>query len=392
MTEGVNQASVRIIDSADRAGFKMNIISFEPVESSKAGPSVKIVNTLFNEKIPRSLQKMAYHLHLQDIWSLYYLPFVPNFDIVHILPPLPTIYYSAMLQLIYKFKGKNGGKTRVIPHLFHPFHPIMDDFMWGQGFSAQTFWRQKLWLLKKGVFDHVFCINQYLKRYVEKFVGSEVVHYVPYPVDIDRFKPTKKKDDAREKLGLPVDKFIIGYIGQVYPKRGILTLLQAFNRISGNLPKTSLVIATRGLNPKKPHVSLFFNYLNKINSKDKIIVLNRILDRVELFYQAVDIMVLPFTQPYYVIDPPVVVMESLASGIPVITTPVGAISEVTLNGLNVIHSRPGDDLALSEEIMKLVSDSGLRLRLGENARKAAIKYSFDAVGARLSEIYSWILE
>lgn len=392
IAEGVNQASVGIIDCANRAGLKTEIISLEPVESSKVNPSVKSINTLFNDKFPRSLQRIAYNLNLQEIGSLSFLPFLPNYDIVHILPPLPTIFYSAMLRLIYRFKSNREGRTKVIPHLFHPFHPVMDEFMWGEGLSAQSFWRQKLWLLKHGAFDHIFCINQYLKKYAERFVDEGVVHYVPYPVDTDRFRPSEEKDGAREALGLPVDKFIVGYIGQVYSKRGVYTLLQAFDRVSKKLPEASLVMATRVLNPEKPHVQTFLNYLNKMESKEKVIVLSGVLEKVELFYQAVDVMVLPFAQPYYVIDPPLVVMETLASGIPLVTTPVGAIKEVTHDGLDAIHIPPDDDLTLSEEIMKLASDSDLRLRLGKNARNAAAKYSYDTVGARLKETYSLILE
>jgi len=387
----VNQASIRIIDSARRSKLKTRIVSFEPVGSHGGeDASVKVVRTLFHDKLPRPLKRVAYGFRIQDIMSSCALPLLSECDLIHILPPLPTIFYSSMLGLSYKFKLKRDSPKLII-HVYHPFLPVMKDFSWGRGFFARTFWREKLWLLKNGTFDHIFCVNKYLKRFMTQFVSDKIVHYVPYPVDTDLFKPSKDRNVAREKLGLPLDKTIIGYIGQIYHKRGIFKLLDAFNRVKNELPDASLVIATRGLNPELPQVHLFLDYLKKLEARNRVIVLSQPLERVELFYQSVDIMVLPFTQPYYVIDPPLAVTETLASGVPLITTPLGAINEVTSNGTSAVHVRPGNVRGLSEEIITLASDPELCSRLGEEARKSAMKRSFGAVGSLLAEKYKNIL-
>lgn len=366
----------------------MKVVSFEPVGSSNVKkPSVKVFPTLFHEALPQSLKKLAYKFNVQAMVSSCFLTLISECDIVHIIPPVPTVLYSAILRSLYRFK-LGGGNPKVLAHVFHPFHVMMEDFTDG---GCKTFWRQNLWLLKHVAPDYVLCINKYLQKFVTQFISDEIVQYVPYPVDIDVFKPTEDKNAARKKLSLPTDKFLIGYLGQIYRKRGIFTLLDAFNMVAKSHQNTSLVIATYGLNPEKPHVRFFFDYVKHIEANKQVIVLNEPLERVERFYQAMDLMVLPFTQPYYIMDPPLVLMEALASGIPLVTTPLGAIRELTYDKVNALHVPPENARALSEAIISLAFDPEFCSRLGEHARKTAIKYSFEAIGAQLAETYEGIL-
>jgi len=278
-------------------------------------------------------------------------------------------------------------KSKLVTHLLYPPHPVMERFTSDGGFITGSFWKQNLWLLKHMKFNRIFCVNKYLKEFIKQFVNDNIVQHIPYPVDIERFRPAKDKDSARKELGLPLDKLIIGYLGQVYLKRGIFTLLNAFDIAAKSNRNMSLVVASYGLHLNKPYVRYFFDYLNQLKANKQIMVLNRAIKRVELFYQAVDIMVLPFTQPYYVIDPPLVLMESLASGVPIITTPVGAIKEIIFDGLNALHVPPRNSIALSEAITRLASDQELRSRLGEEARKTSVEYSFETVGTLLTKSY-----
>lgn len=65
---------------------------------------------------------------------------------------------------------------------------------------------------------------------------------------------------------------------------------------------------------------------------------------------------------------PVAVIEALAYGVPVVTTPVGAISEVVSDGVNGLLVPPGDSAALARAIRSLLHDEALRLKLARGAR------------------------
>jgi glycosyltransferase involved in cell wall biosynthesis len=79
---------------------------------------------------------------------------------------------------------------------------------------------------------------------------------------------------------------------------------------------------------------------------------------------------------------PMAVVEALAAGVPVLTTPVGVIGELLTDGQTALLVPPGDVPALTAALLRLVSDPALRTRIGE-AGHAVFRAELDvAVTAR----------
>ena len=83
-----------------------------------------------------------------------------------------------------------------------------------------------------------------------------------------------------------------------------------------------------------------------------------------------------------------VVLEAFAHGVPVITTPVGAIPEVVEPGRNGLLVTPGDVAGLAAAIRHVLENPELRHRMGEAARRDhAAKFEIGRYLLRLSEIW-----
>ena len=94
-----------------------------------------------------------------------------------------------------------------------------------------------------------------------------------------------------------------------------------------------------------------------------------------------------FVLPSHFEGLPMALLEAMSFGIAPIATPVGGIPDVLSDGENGLLVPPGDTIALTRAIEQLTSDSVLRRKLGEHARKSVEPYSAEGYAEALVEIY-----
>ena len=77
-----------------------------------------------------------------------------------------------------------------------------------------------------------------------------------------------------------------------------------------------------------------------------------------------------------------------ANGLPVVAHRTGGVESAVRAGVTGLLVEPGDEAALAEAIRRLVEDSDLRRRLGENGRRFASQFSWDACARATYEALS----
>ncbi len=177
------------------------------------------------------------------------------------------------------------------------------------------------------------------------------VRVVPMGVDSSLFLPSlswlRDRLDARARLGIKRDAALLLFVGDLAPEKGVLDLLEALGllRLRGFEVETALA----GSGMLKP-------LLEKQASESRLRVLGRVSQAdLVTWHRAADLLVLPSHSE----GAPVAVMEALASGLPVVATRVGGLSELVLDGVTgwLVPSR--DPASLSREIERLLGDPGL---------------------------------
>ena len=89
---------------------------------------------------------------------------------------------------------------------------------------------------------------------------------------------------------------------------------------------------------------------------------------------------------------PLVILEAMAAGKPVVATTVGGIPEVARDGVEGLLVAPGDVDALEEALDRLLSDRGLRTSLGARGRRRVLAdYSPERLAARIDTLYGELL-
>jgi glycosyltransferase involved in cell wall biosynthesis len=88
----------------------------------------------------------------------------------------------------------------------------------------------------------------------------------------------------------------------------------------------------------------------------------------------------------------VVVIEAMASGLPIVASRVGGIPEVVEDGVTGILVPPADSAALSEALLRLLKDPERRKKMGRNGRERVIKlFSWDKTIEATLNVYQDVL-
>ncbi len=168
------------------------------------------------------------------------------------------------------------------------------------------------------------------------------------------------------------------FVGRLAPVKGLYILLEALGALIGKNPDLKLVIVGDGperarlekaAEPLGAHVE-FAGYKSQAEVSDLM--------------RETDIFVLPS----FAEGVPVVLMEAMASGVPVIATTVAGVSELVEDGVHGRLVRPGDPDALAEKIAELVADRATRHRMGIAGRaKVVEEFNIHAEAARLLGLF-----
>ena len=169
------------------------------------------------------------------------------------------------------------------------------------------------------VLSHAF--GELLHR--EYQIPWEQIHIVPGGVDIDRFQANLTRQQARETLGFPPDRPILFVPRRLVQRMGIDILLQALIAVKAKVPDIWLAIAGTGaLRP------VLEQQVHELGLQDHVKFLGYVPDeQLPVAYQAADLTVVP-SQSLEGFG--LILLESLACGTPVLSTPVGGMPEVLL--------------------------------------------------------------
>lgn len=170
----------------------------------------------------------------------------------------------------------------------------------------------------------------------------------------------------------------ITFLGQLGQRKGSSDLLQALSRLQ-HLPGWTATLAGDG------PIAETQQLVRQLGLHGRVRVPGWVgtAERTSLL-QASDMLVLPS----YAENLPMVILEAFAHGVPVISTPVGAIPEVVVPERNGLLVKPGDVEGLASAIERLLNDASLRQRMADAARRDhAEKYEMNDYLRRLSDLW-----
>ncbi len=176
---------------------------------------------------------------------------------------------------------------------------------------------------------------------------AENIHIAPDAVDLDLFQNIpKNKEDLRKEFNFPTNKKIVVYTGNLFPWKGVYTLVNSFEFVS----EDALLIIVGGSDDTLPE---FKKYCASKVYRDRILILgHKKHEEIPLYLKVADFLVLPNSAKEHISKyntSPLKLFEYMASGNPIIASDLPSLREV-LNEENAFFVIPDDAASLGKDI------------------------------------------
>jgi len=204
---------------------------------------------------------------------------------------------------------------------------------------------------------------------------------VPTGIDTERFSPVEcAADKAAAKLALGLDpaQRHLGIVATLRSWKGHLFLLDAFAQLKR--PKLHLLIVGEG--PMRGPIE---EKIAALGIQERVTLAGQRTDP-ENWLQAMDVFCLP---SYANEGVPQAILQAMLCGLPIVTTPVGAILEAVSDKNSALIVPPKDAATLAAAIGNLLDDSTLAAKLGAEARRvASADFSREAMLDRMESLFT----
>lgn len=211
--------------------------------------------------------------------------------------------------------------------------------------------------------DHILVGSSFVRdSFIAEGIGANKVSAIPYGSDTSLFAPTA---EARNE-----GKFRTLFVGQIGQRKGIAYLLRAYDRFKG--PGTELKLVGRFVGPPE----IFSPYRHLFEHCDNV-PSSALAD----IYRRADVMVFPTL----VEGMGLVVLEAMASGLPVIATANGP-GDIVRDGIDgfIVPTRSVD--AIVEKLEFLRTHADIRAEMGRAARARALEFTWDAYASKAAAV------
>ncbi|MCB8976641.1 MAG: glycosyltransferase family 4 protein [Ardenticatenaceae bacterium] len=196
------------------------------------------------------------------------------------------------------------------------------------------------------------------------------IEIIPNGVDTVRFAPTSNtaaREIIRQSLNIEPMAPIILYVGAIEPRKGSDLLFDAWAKLAPEFPQAHLVLAGPRLDQSDPMLAHFHHRLEGIidasGTRDRVHFVGRV-GNVERYFQAADLFVFPSRREGL----PNVIMEAMATGLPVVTTPFIGFADELGQPEEQFLLAEHDASHLYEQMRRVLLDENLQARLSRNGR------------------------
>lgn len=190
-------------------------------------------------------------------------------------------------------------------------------------------------------------------------VPGSKLRFIPNGTDTKIFRPLPRSNYLHSLINVPPEARLVGFIGRLSAEKGPEVFIQMARIAHKKLKNCHFVLIGEG--PMRRELQ------NEIDDHDlanhvHLVGLQRDMTKI---YPCLDLVV----STSYSEAMPLVIVEAMASGLPVVATNVGGVVDIVEVGGTGLLKGPGDAEGLANDVVTLMANNTTRIQMGEAARK-----------------------
>lgn len=284
-------------------------------------------------------------------------------DLIHCFFTLPSGSCGLYCKKIYK-----------IPYIISALGADVPGFNIGD-------WRLDIYhtltrFLSKSIWNnssHIIANGNSLKETCKRFSPEQEIEIISNGVDTELFYPDKNKHPGTNEVQLL-------FISRLMPQKGIDILIKACNVLNTKgITNYKLTIVGEG------HLKgLMFSLIDRFNLKKKINFLGwKDLEELPEIYRRADIFILPSVME----GMSSVVLQAMASGLPIVASRVKGFEEVVEENINGLFAEYNNPNQFAEAIEKLIKSPELREKMSKQSIEKSKQFSWENIAKKYLEFY-----
>jgi UDP-glucose:(heptosyl)LPS alpha-1,3-glucosyltransferase len=240
-------------------------------------------------------------------------------------------------------------------------------------------WRD-WWMLRGGRYRRVVAISERVRTQLKKYYGipDERIVTIPNGINLSRYQPgtSQSRAEVRREFGVADEVPLVLFVGSQYRLKGLEFAIRALGEM-----KTKALLLVVGADNPAP-----FKRLTEELGLTGRVIFAGIRNDLPRIYPAADAFVLPTLYESFAL----VCLEAMASGVPVLASPVGGIEDYLRDGENGFHiAREAANIAAKLDLV--LNDAELRAHFRTRGLATVQDYTWQRIAEKYLTLFNELL-
>lgn len=231
--------------------------------------------------------------------------------------------------------------------------------------------------------DRILVFSQEDRKSIMTFVPGENIVLFPNAVNVGEFR--LKDRSLKQELGIPEDGKIVLFLSRLIRGKGGYDLIESIPAVAEKCGNAYFLFVGDG--PEREGMKAA---CRETGIEYRVRFPGRLEDRNLIrAFSCSDLFVLPAIHQEGM---PMAILEALAAGLPIVSTPKGAIPEIIRDGINGFLVAPRNPGQIAEKIVLILQQEEMKRRMGtENVRLAEARFDVGPVQGKMEDLYASLL-